>query len=49
MNCVICNGVNKWLKQPFKEEGSVIDWFLFLGLVFVIIILWQRILMRIIP
>lgn len=49
MDCVICGAINRWLKQPFKEDGSVINWFLFLGLVLVIIFMWQRILIRIIP
>lgn len=49
MNCNFCNAVNRWLKQPFKEEGSALDWFLFLGLVLVIIFFWTRILARIAP
>jgi len=49
MNCNICGEINRWLKQPFKPEGSIVDWFLFAGLIIVIIFLWQRILVRIAP
>ena len=34
----------KWWNQPFKEEMSVTNWFLFAGLILVIIWLWTRIL-----
>lgn len=43
----IWNGIEKWLKQPFNERGSVIDWFLFMGLLIAISFLWSRIIARI--
>lgn len=33
-----------WWTQPFKTDGSVTSWFLFTGLILVIIFLWTRIL-----
>ena len=33
-----------WWKAPFNTNGSVADWFLFTGLILVIIFLWTRIL-----
>ncbi len=33
-----------WYNQPFKQEMSVTNWFLFVGIVLVIIWLWSRIL-----
>ena len=49
MDCTICNGVKRWLKQPFNEEGSVFNWVLFTGLIIVAIYFWSRILVRIAP
>ena len=31
-------------KQPFNASGSAVQWFLFLGLLIVIIFAWNRIL-----
>lgn len=36
-----------WWDHPFKEDGSVIDWFLFLGLILIIAWLWSRVIVRI--
>lgn len=36
--------VQKWWAQPFKADGSVGTWFLFLGLIIVIVIAWNTIL-----
>lgn len=47
MDCKICAIVSQWWKQPFKENGSVADWFFFVGLIAAISWLWSRILMRI--
>lgn len=33
-----------WWTKPFNAEGSVFDWFLFTGVILVIIYLWTRIL-----
>lgn len=47
-NCLICDAVKKWLQRPFKEDGSVLDWFLFIGLVGILSYLWTLILKRIV-
>lgn len=47
-DCQFCQSVQGWLKKPFNENGSVFDWFLFVGLIGVISWLWTRILQRII-
>lgn len=49
MNCGLCVAVNKWLKQPFREDGSALNWFLFLGLALVAVFFWTRILKRVAP
>ena len=49
MECSICSGAKRWLKQPFNEEGSVINWVLFIGLILVAIFFWTRLLVRIAP
>lgn len=36
-----------WLKQPFSVDMTAGEWFLFIGLLLVIIILWNIILFRI--
>lgn len=33
-----------WWKQPFSADMSVVHWFLFVGLVLVIMATWQLIL-----
>lgn len=47
--CGFCAAVETWFQQPFKSTGNTLDWFLFGGLVFVIIWFWSRILVRIAP
>lgn len=36
--------VADWWAQPFNTQGSVINWFLFVGLLIVIIIAWNTVL-----
>jgi hypothetical protein len=36
--------VKEWLKEPFKAEMDAIQWFLFLGLLLVMLGLWHRVL-----
>lgn len=33
-----------WWNKPFNSRGSAVDWFLFTGLILVVIWLWSRIL-----
>ncbi len=40
--------VKHWLKQPYNENGNLIDWFLFIGLMVVSTYLWSRVIRRII-
>lgn len=40
------NDVMGWFKHPYNEDGNVIDWFLFFGLVIVINILWLSVIRR---
>lgn len=46
-NCGFCANVDKWFQQPFSSNGSFIDWFFFVGLIFIAIFFWTRILARI--
>lgn len=35
---------SSWWAKPFNTDGSVTSWFLFTGLILVVIFLWTRIL-----
>lgn len=37
-----------WAKKPYSEEGNVIDWFLFIGLMTAATILWTRVIRRLV-
>lgn len=37
----------QWVKRPYDNEMSAFDWFLFLGLVIVIIFAWRSILNKV--
>jgi len=41
------NDVKRWLAAPYKENGTVIDWFLFVGLLTISGILWAYIIKRV--
>jgi hypothetical protein len=38
------SSIKAWLLQPFKSNGSVWNWALFIGLILVLIILWSRVI-----
>lgn len=37
-----------WLKKPYQEDGHVIDWLLFIGLLTAATILWTRVIKRLV-
>lgn len=39
--------IEHWLHKPFKENGSAMDWFLFLGFTGVIAYFWTQVIKRI--
>ena len=39
--------VKRWAKQPYNENGDVVDWILFFGLVVAATFLWTRVIRRI--
>ncbi len=39
--------VKKWLAKPYDENGDILDWALFFGLMVAITILWTRVISRI--
>jgi hypothetical protein len=43
----ITGRISSFLAQPFKANGTVLDWFLFLGVVIVAAFLWSRIISEI--
>lgn len=50
MDCALCGIVDRvvaWLERPFRSDGSALDWFLFLGLLIVLLWMWQTILLLI--
>lgn len=40
----VYSGFVTWWKKPFTMEGTAIDWFLFIGLVMIVIFIWTRVL-----
>lgn len=39
--------VRDWWARPFNSAGSAFDWFLFVGLLLIIMVIWQQILRHI--
>lgn len=37
-----------WIKEPYSDDMTVLDWFLFVGLLLLIIWVWSRILRKVI-
>jgi len=57
-SCSFCEGTRgmldtfiadckRWVLQPYNEEGTAFDWFLFIGLMVISTFLWSRVLRRI--
>jgi hypothetical protein len=53
--CSFCNGaqgmltnfvsdVKLWASKPYDTSGSMLDWFLFVGLVLASVYLWSRVI-----
>lgn len=40
------NDVKRWASQPYRENGNLFDWFLFIGLWIVATALWIRVIRR---
>lgn len=40
----VYNGFASWWRKPFDMGGTAVDWFLFVGLVLVVIFIWTRVL-----
>ena len=40
--------VKKWAAHPYNENGNLMDWFLFIGLMGVCTVLWSRIIRRLV-
>lgn len=38
---------NSWIKKPFSEDMGVAQWFLFVGLILVVLTMWKIILRHI--
>lgn len=36
-----------WIKKPYDDDMTAIDWFLFIGLIIVIIVAWSSILRKV--
>lgn len=40
----LLTSIEKWFARPYNEDGSVLDWFLFLGLLLLIGWIWSTII-----
>lgn len=38
--------LKQWAKKPYNENGDLLDWILFIGLLTVCTILWTRVIRR---
>lgn len=39
--------IENWFKKPYKDDGNVIDWFLFFGLAAFAAYAWAQVIKRI--
>jgi hypothetical protein len=44
----VAQEIKEWLAKPYREEGTALDWFLFIGLMTVATILWTRVIRRLV-
>lgn len=42
------DNIKLWLAKPYKEDGNLMDWVLFIGLLTVVTILWTRVIRRVV-
>jgi hypothetical protein len=40
--------VKNWAAHPYKEDGSLLDWILFIGVLTAATILWTRVIKRLV-
>jgi len=40
--------VKRWAARPYKQDGNVLDWFLFFGLVILVTVAWSTIIKKIV-
>jgi hypothetical protein len=43
----VLSHASSWIKKPFGEDMSVAQWFLFVGFIVVILVMWKIILRHI--
>lgn len=46
-NVGLISRVNNWMAHPFNAQGTVLDWFLFLGVICIAAFLWSRVIREI--
>jgi len=40
--------VKRWASKPYKDNGNLLDWFLFIGIWIVAGYLWSRVIKRLV-
>jgi hypothetical protein len=45
MNALLAE-IKDWAHKPYREDGNLLDWFLFIGLWIVAAYLWARVIRR---
>lgn len=43
-SCAFCDDFKQWLAQPFSVDMPAVDWFLFIGLLLAVMVVWRFIL-----
>ena len=38
----------EWVKRPYSENMTVLDWFLFLGLLIVAVFVWTKLIRKVV-
>jgi hypothetical protein len=41
-------GLKHWAKKPYSDDGDLLDWILFIGMLTCVTVLWTRVIKRLI-
>lgn len=44
----LISDLKEWAQKPYREEGTLIDWFLFVGIWVVATALWVQVIKRLV-
>lgn len=44
----LTSDLKAWASKPYKEEGDLLDWFLFIGVITAATVLWTMVIKRLV-